>query len=359
MDTVIIGAGITGCFVAYFLARRGHRVCVIERAGIGRQASGVNPGGLNPLHGPGIPGPMQSLALRSHRLHVEHSPTIGETRAVSRIELALEESDRPHLEAAARLYDETDGFSATWLDRDALLREEPRCTDRAIGGLVLAGNRMVDAASYPEAVAKASRAFGANFLEASVNGLRTSGSRVTAAITDAGDVACQSVVLATGPWIREPERWLAVTLPVTPLKGELLQVRFPGAPLEHDVTRGPIGIYSQPDGSAWLGGTREDSGYDARPSDSGTKAIVAETTKLVPEVARAKILAHRAALRPVTPDGLPLVGRIPGWENAYVASGAGPKGMLLGAGIGEIVACLVAGESLPLPIEHLSPERFR
>jgi len=280
-------------------------------------------------------------------------------RPVSRIELALEESDRPPLEAAARLYDETDGFSAEWLERDALLREEPRCTERAIGGLVLAGNRMVDSATYLEAVSRASRALGATFLEATVRGLRTTGSRVTAALTDAGEIACGSVVLATGPWMQEPERWLGATLPVAPLKGELLRVRLSGSPPAHDVTRGPIGLYSQPGGSAWLGGTREDAGYDTRPTELGKSTILAETTKLVPEVARAEILSHRAALRPVTPDGFPVVGRIPGWENAYVASGAGPKGMLLAAGIGELVACLLGGDSLPTPIEHLAPERFR
>src|SRR3954453_17143149 len=103
----VVGGGITGAFAAYFLARRGVEVTLVERDRIGAHASGKNPGGLNPLHGPGIPGPVQELAMRAFRLHTEHfSPPRR-----PRLQLAIDAADAERLERSKRLYDDAPGFS--------------------------------------------------------------------------------------------------------------------------------------------------------------------------------------------------------------------------------------------------------
>src|ERR1700736_5108759 len=96
----IVGGGISGAFAAYFLARLGAQAIIIERDRIASQASGNNPGGLNPLHGPGIPGPMSELALASLRLHRDHwgelervTGRAPEARTVSRLHVAMDEGE--------------------------------------------------------------------------------------------------------------------------------------------------------------------------------------------------------------------------------------------------------------------------
>jgi glycine/D-amino acid oxidase-like deaminating enzyme len=64
------------------------------------------------------------------------------------------------------------------------------------------------------------------------------------------------------------------------------------------------------------------------------------------------------AFRPVTPDGLPILGAAPGWENVVLATGAGTKGMLLGAGMGECAAALVTGDQPPVDLSPFQPGRF-
>ena len=76
---VVVGGGIAGAFSAFFLARAGADVTLIEREEIAGQASGNNPGGLNPLYGPGIPGPLQALAPEAFGLHLEHWDEIRRT----------------------------------------------------------------------------------------------------------------------------------------------------------------------------------------------------------------------------------------------------------------------------------------
>jgi glycine/D-amino acid oxidase-like deaminating enzyme len=108
LPVVVVGGGITGAFSAYSLARLGVRVTLVERGELAGQASGSNAGGLNPLHGPGIPGPMQELALQSLRLHREGWEQLGASgraragaRLVGRLQVAMNDAEATELEAAS------------------------------------------------------------------------------------------------------------------------------------------------------------------------------------------------------------------------------------------------------------------
>ena len=363
---VVIGAGITGCFVAWFLAREGASVVLLDADGAGRQASGRNPGGLNPFHGPGIPGEGESLAWHSFETHWCNGEEIGRLagtgppiRRVERIELTFDEQERRSAREMMGLYEKRDGFSAEWLDTKALARLEPRLTSRATGGLLMRGNGEVDAKSYTLTVCAAARSLGVRYHRARVEDLKSTGNVAQSVVTDQGSHSASAVVLATGPWREQAEQWLGTTIPVKPVKGELLRVELPGEPLSRQVTHGRNGIYPLPGNQAWLGGTHEDAGYDASPSAGGKDAILRETVRLVPDVEKCRVLDQLGGLRPVTPDGLPVVGQVPGWENVYLATGAGSKGMLLGAGMGEAVARQVMGLPPMLDLSAMSPERFK
>ncbi len=365
-NVVIAGAGITGCFTAYFLGRLGIRATLVERSSIAAQASGHNPGGLNPLHGPGIPGPMLPLALHSFRLHHEHAPEIARLsgspapliQRVSRIELAFDEREFGELSATHALYEGAEGFAARYIDQRSLLAEEPRCNPDAIGGLFLEGNGMIESASYTAATCQAAQKLGADLRISAVLGLKHAGSRVTAVNTSSGEIGCEALVLATGPFMEEAERWLGLSIPVRPLKGQLLRAALPDPPFRHHLTWKATGVYHLPGGKAWFGGTQENAGYDVQPTAEGREAILNAVSRLAPCLRDARILSHEAALRPSTPDGLPMLGRAPGWDNVYLASGAGTKGMLLGAGLGEAAAHLAADCAPAFDLTCFSLDRF-
>jgi len=78
----------------------------------------------------------------------------------------------------------------------------------------------------------------------------------------------------------------------------------------------------------------------------------------MPAMADAELVLHTACLRPVTSDWLPIIGRAPGWDNAYLATGAGKKGILISTGMGKAVADVIASGSTDVPTGGLEPDRF-
>ena len=84
----------------------------------------------------------------------------------------------------------------------------------------------------------------------------------------------------------------------------------------------------------------------------------AGAARLMPSFAGAELALHTACLRPVTPDWLPILGRAPGWDNAYLATGAGKKGILLAPAMGGAVAELIEGSRPSLDLSPFAPERF-
>ena len=161
-----------------------------------------------------------------------------------------------------------------------------------------------------------------------------------------------------GPWSRLAESWLDTYIPVDPLKGEILRMEFPDGPLEHDVSGEGASIYAKPDGLAWCGTTEDWRGFDRQPLEEARQRILAGVKRIYPAIADATLVMHTACLRPVTPDWLPIIGRAPGYRNAWLATGAGKKGILLAPAIGKSLADLIVSGETPLPIQNFAPERF-
>src|SRR5437868_4183453 len=155
---------------------------------------------------------------------------------------------------------------------------------------------------------------------------------------DSGVISCAGVVIAPGAWCEEPARWLGEPIPVEPVKGELLLVEPPGGGLRIDLGRGRAAAYATAGDGTWLGDTEDRAGFDTATTPSARWRILAAVAEFLPVVEDARVLSQTAGLRPVTPDGFPIVGRLGGLENVCVAGGAGRKGILLASGLGLAAA---------------------
>ena len=364
-EVAILGGGATGCSVAYYLSRNGVSSTIIEREGIASQASGFSAGGLNPLQGAGIPGPLGPLAIKSYRIHAELAELLQseqeadyQWRIISLVKAAFEEADLPDLQQTIDVFKAAEGFEGEWLDPEELRKLEPRVAADVIQGVIARGNASLDSHKYTRALSQAACTQGAAVKPGEVLGLEVSKGRVTGVLLEDGLLACGQVVLAMGPWSRNAEPWLDSYIPVDPLKGEILRVELPGGPLEQDYSGGGGSLYPKPDGLVWCGTTEDWRGYDREPSESARQRILKGAARLIPEVAQSRLVRHTACLRPVTPDGLPIVGQAPGWENVYLATGAGKKGILLSPGMGQAVADLIIHGNTELPIEGMQLDRF-
>ena len=362
-DVVIVGGGVAGCAVAYYLGKVGVKATVIEREGIATQASGYAAGGLNPLHG--VPAPLRPLAMESFRMHLtlwdelrEITGSDCQARIVAMLKLAFDEAELPPLQELLEQFEAAEGFSAQWLEPAAVHKLESRLTAEFGRGLYLYGNAALDSFLYTTSLAKAAEHYGAAYRIAQLRGLQRSGGRVTGVLLEDGEVPCDTVVLATGPWAKDSEEWLGCAIPIEPLKGEILRMSLPGPALAYDILGPDVSLYSRSDGLVWCGATTERRGFDQAPSEAARQFLLQGATRLMPAMADAKLVRHTACLRPITPDGLPILGQAPGWDNVYLANGGGKKGILLSTGMGKALADLIIEGKTSLSIHPYSPQRF-
>ena len=207
-------------------------------------------------------------------------------------------------------------------------------------------------------MAGAAERLGATIRHGNVMGLNRQGPKVTSVEIEGETLACDRVVVATGPWSGAAGSWLGVKIDVRPLKGQILRLRAPGAPFHCSIGWAANYATTKPDGLLWTGTTEEDVGFDESPTASGRDSIMRSLLKMIPSLTEAQLVQQTACVRPLSSDGLPVLGPVEGWEGVYIATGAGRKGILLGPAMGRATADMITKGSPDIPTEALGHGRF-
>ena len=176
---------MVGIATSYYLGKAGVRATVIEKDAIAAHASGFAYGGLGPLSGAGIPGPMAELAQESFQLHKDMAGSLPEESGIDyeyksrpSLSLAFDDVETSGIKAGADWQDRQDGFSAEWLDPNGLREVDSRISPDAVGGRLLHGLAEVEPYKFVLALAQAAERLGADVRHGVVTGLERSGSRV-------------------------------------------------------------------------------------------------------------------------------------------------------------------------------------
>ncbi len=361
-DVVIVGGGAVGCATAYFLAKAGAKVTVLEKEKVAYGASGYAMGLLSPLYGLGIPGPLEGLSLEGFLMHRQLAPELLETTGIDyhahskdSIYLAFSDGEAEGLKGIEAYSERVDGVSCRWLDGPAVMAVEPRVSQAVYRGMLVKGTWLLDADLYTQALAQGARAYGAEFRDDAAVGLKRLAKGATVQ-TGGGDINADAVVLAMGPWTGEVEGWLGVPVPVSPLKGQILRMVVEGPPMECSIHYNSNYVGPKADGLVWVGTTEERVGFDNAPTEEARSAILREVGTFFPPVTSGRVVRQTACLRPVAPDGLPVIGQAPGWDGVYLSTGAGRKGIILSPSMGKLTADMVLGRGDA--VEAFLPERF-
>lgn len=364
-DVVIVGGGIVGTATAYWLGQAGVRSLLIERDSIGSHASGFAYGGMSPLSGEGIPGPLAAVAEEGMRLHSAFARDLeaetgidAEYRQRPSLALAFTEEEARRAQAAISWQQEQPGYAVRWLDSREVRTLEPRIAETILGAVLVQHAADVEPYRLVLALARAAENLGTRVRHGRVIGLTRREERVTGVVLERGEIPCRTVVLALGPWSGATSAWLRVPIPVRPLKGQILRLRAPGRPVEYAVGWAKHYATTKPDGLLWTGTTEEEAGFDEDPTTEGRDRIINSLLQMLPSMTDAELAQHTACLRPVSADGMLLLGQVPGWEGVYMATAAGRKGILLGPAMGRVVADLITKGSTPLPLDAFDPGRF-
>ena len=364
-DVVIVGGGIAGMTTAYYLAKSGVRSTVIERDAIGSHASGFAYGGLSPLSGFGIPGPLADIARDGMRLHRELSKTLLEETGIdvdfrlrSSLALAFTAADVRRLQAAMPWQQQQPGYMVRWLDIAEARRVEARISDETLGAALTEGGGAVEPYLLVLALTRAAERLGVTVRHGRVVGLRRDSERVTGVVLEREVLSCATAVLALGPWSAEASHWTGVPIEVRPLKGQIIRLQAPGPPIECSVGWGHNYATTKTDGLVWAGTTEEEAGFDEESTLAARDEIGAALVKMLPAMVDARVAQQTACLRPVASDGLLVLGGVPGIDHLYVATGGARKGILYGPAMGHAIADLLLGRAARVALDQFAPGRF-
>ena len=375
-EVVVIGAGVVGCSVAWYLAREGVGVTLLEQEAIGSGASAHATGSLSLLGAEFSPGASFAIARASY---AEFPQLVPELESATGMDLLYQR--RPSLRLA--LDDEEADLIKSlmawqqphvpmrWIDAPEVHAIEPRLSPSIIGAVYEDESAQLDSYRLNLALARAAELKGASILNRAVTGLVAAGSTISGVKTASGDIHCGAVVVAAGTWSRAFTPWLDFPVPVRPMKGERLLLNYPGEPLPALISSPRRGhMISRLDGLTSVGSTggrdydrRElfaGEEFDRQPTESARLELLRRAIDVFPDLERAELVQQLAGSRPLSPDGKPIIGPVPGRDGVFLATGHTTKGIHLGPITGRIIADYICrGSTRVIPdLSEFLPDRF-
>lgn len=361
-DVVIVGGGVIGLSVAYRLARDGVAATVLDRREVGREASWAGAGLIPPNTVRVRTNPTVDLRSWSAVLYPEWSAALRDETGIDNgyrrtggVDVAWTEAEALDLRSAAGRW-RAEGVVFECLAPGDFTRVEPALGPGLRAAYFLPDRAQVRNPRHLRALAAAAAARGAVFRPGEpVVGFETAGGRVTAVHTAAGPVACGTLVLAAGAWTGGLLDGLGVRAPTPPLKGQIVLLRSDRPLLRRIVEHGKKYLVPRDDGRILVGATEEDAGFDTRATPRGVRDLLDEALRLCPVLATAEVESAWAGLRPGSLDSRPYIGSVPGYANAFAATGHKRAGLQLSTATAEVVADLVIGRP---PRVDLAPFRL-
>lgn len=360
-DVLVLGGGIIGLSCARELALRGLRVEVVERLPHGAEASVAAAGMLSPLGDASESGPFLDACLASRDLW---GPWVADLESETGLSIdydtsgallvALEEEDEPELDAVLRFAREL-GERAEEIEVSALRHRVPDITPEVRRVLHLQDEHRVDNVQVCALLAQAAQKLGVVIhYDSEVEHVEKRPEGTVLVQGRHWRKEARLLVLAAGAWSGLIPG--LPSFPVRPVRGQMLLlggVDWPWAGsvrhgLSYAVRRGATGLL--------VGSTLEEEGFNKHNTVEGVEDLLAFARRLFPGIGRARLETVWAGLRPATPDGLPILGALPGWP-ALVATGHFRNGILLAPWTAREVARL-AFEDGEIETPAFSPQRL-
>jgi glycine oxidase len=247
------------------------------------------------------------------------------------------------------------GHSTDWLEDGELRRRWPWLSP-TVGALWAPLDGSLDPGRLVPALLADAQRRGARMVTDRAISVSIEAGRVTGVNGDRDRYTASNVIIAAGAW-SPLIQGLPRQLPVQPVRGQMVALAWSSADERAIVYHNDVYLLSR-GGEAIVGSTMETVGYRPEVTQDGLARLRAVAASLSPTLASPRVRRSWAGLRPMTPDGLPLIGRDPEVEGLWYATGHGRNGILLAGLTGVILAQLLHGEQPPYPLQVCALERF-
>ena len=416
MKVLILGSGVIGVTSAYYLAKAGHEVTVIDRQPKPAletsfaNAGEVSPGYSSPWAGPGVPVKAVKWLLMKHgplvirpkldpvmwlwlakmlrnctsaRYAVNKSRMIPiaeysrdclralrseigiryDERAQGTLQLFRYQAQLDHTADDIAVLKQT-GVPYEVLDRDGCVTAEPALAvvkDKIAGGLRLPQDETGDCHMFTQALALEAEKLGVRFMfNVGIEGLNADATRITGVATSGGVMQADAYVLALGSWSPRMVRPLGISLPVYPVKGYSITVPITdadAAPVSTVMDESYKVAITRLGDRIRVGGTAEISGYSDKLYAARRATLDHSLTDLFPRGGDLKKATFWSGLRPMTPDGPPVIGATR-YSNLHLNTGHGTLGWTMACGSGRVLADLLSGKKPDIDASELAISRY-
>jgi D-amino-acid dehydrogenase len=416
VKVLILGSGVIGVTSAYYLARAGHEVTVVDRQPKPAletsfaNAGEVSPGYSSPWAGPGVPVKAIKWLLMKHGpLVIRPNPdpvmwiwllkmlrncTSARYAVNKRRMIPIAEYSRDCLRALRNEtgihYDERErgtlqlfrypaqldhtaddiavlkqyGVPFEVLDRAGCIAAEPALSavaDKIAGGLRLPQDETGDCHMFTQALAIEAEKLGVRFaFNVGIEGLTADATRITGVATSTGVLQADAYVLALGSWSPRLVRPLGISLPVYPVKGYSITVPISdpeAAPVSTVMDESYKVAITRLGNRIRVGGTAEVSGYSTKLYAARRATLDHSLTDLFPRGGRLADATFWSGLRPMTPDGPPVIGATR-YDNLHLNTGHGTLGWTMACGSGRVLADMLSGRKPDIDTRELALTRY-
>ncbi|MFH1893358.1 MAG: FAD-dependent oxidoreductase [Candidatus Zixiibacteriota bacterium] len=366
-EAIIVGGGIVGAAIAFYLEKLGMRdVVIIEKDRfIGAGATAKCAGGIRAQFSSEI---NIKMSLMSENLLEAFQDETGEEGIFDQCGYLFMVSTDEHEDIFRKNMDLqlANDVPVEWLTPDDIREFAPNVRlDDILGGTFCHKDGIGDPHVFTHGYANAAKKLGAVVeVETEVTGIKVDNGKITGVSTNKGDIACKIVINAAGPSSASIGKMIGVDLPIVPVKRQI-STTSPLAWLDHRfpmVVDVASGLYCHREsGGLLLGWADPDTapGFDESLDPDYTDEIIMKAMDRIPILEEAGIATSWAGLYSVTPDHKAILGVVPGVEGFIVAAGFSGHGFMHAPAVGKLIAELVTSESCSIDLSPLSFERFK
>jgi sarcosine oxidase subunit beta len=379
-EIVIMGGGVMGSCTAYFLAKAGKDVTLIERGDIGGEASVAN-GALvwTSTRRPGIDLTLALASIDLHKQLKEELEVDTEYRRTGGMIVIENEKQIPKIEAF-RKEREKAGFILTPIDAKEARSLEPLLSESIVGALYNPLDGDTNPFRLMVGLNRKAIQLGAKvFYHTEVQDIQIEDGRVKGVVTDKGVIRTNTIINACGSWASFIGKMVGIKIPIIPNEMEFVVTEQLPPVVSHMLMgasyvteeygkdemiadRNKFGcalvIHPTVAGNLLLGSTWRFVGYDKRTSYEETVDIAKEVVKLLPPLKHVHVIRTFANFFPFTHDDLPIMGYVEGIEGFIMAAGHSGHGVCLGPITGKLTSELICEGHTSIPIDELSLSRF-
>ena len=389
-ETLIIGGGIAGTATAFYLARYGRDVALVERGEIASEASGVNAGQIGATGWGDMPDLGSYLTMGSLQLFKEMQLDLGydiEFRQSGSL-TAIHTPDQYDYMRDRVLDMRSHGFEVELLTAREARAIEPEINPALPAYMHTPLRAQADPVRATRAFADAAARSGARILtNHAVSGVAPRAPGGYLVETDRGDIVCGSLVIAAGAWCAPVGRMLGLEIPVVPVRGQMWatdslppsvfltqssaesayawskddgsDTRTPPEVTHKHGTRVTRHLYGRQrrNGEIIFGGDRQMTGYDKAVEHTGIEVNKGHASEVIPMLSSLPIARTWSGLMPFSMDGAPIIGSIPTRENLYIVSGLASSGFGRGPMAGKLLADHIHTGHRPHVLAEADPAR--